>query len=382
MRIAFIASNRNSANGGSEELWVKAALYALKKGHQVYCVIYKHIEPHYLHKELSQRGATLLYRDLRGKHHSLITRLILKMKSVLLTKLKGVDYEFKWIYKANIDCVCMSQGSAYDHTYQLCYDLLFKKLTCPYYLILHSFNKGMELRESRRVLSRRIMARANKVFFVAKAQKKEVERQLGNLIENGVLVQNPLNLLSMDILDFPKKPSLHMVCVGNLLFKWKGQDLLLEALSSRKWRNRNWQLRIFGEGSDRHLIVDLLDKYKLADKVSLMGLNRDVHSIYSQSQILIMPSRVEAAPLTVREAMVCGRPVLTTDVGDMKDYFVDSESGFLALEASVDAIAGALERMWEQKANLESMGRRAHQKALQEIDKEPEQTFLDLLMSE
>jgi glycosyltransferase involved in cell wall biosynthesis len=57
------------------------------------------------------------------------------------------------------------------------------------------------------------------------------------------------------------------------------------------------------------------------------------------------------------EAMLCGRPVLATDVGGNSEIVVDGVTGFLAAAPTVGSVAQALERLWANRADLESIGK-------------------------
>lgn len=167
-----------------------------------------------------------------------------------------------------------------------------------------------------------------------------------------------------------------MVMIGNLTIRWKGHDLLLDALNSVFWKSDNWQLDIYGNGEDEELIKNTIKTYSLENKIRLRGLDRNIERIFLGAHILLMPSRIEAAPLTVQEAMLCGRPVLTTDVGDMRSYYKDGVSGFLAESTSVNSIRSALNKMWKNKGRLEGMGQIAFEQAKAKFPEQPEKDFL------
>lgn len=376
MRIAFIASNRSSANGGSEELWAKAAIYALNQRHEVICSVYNWETKHYLHEELKSKGAKILYRPRRSVDQGVLNRAFLKFRDITRSKLIGPHHEFRKLLKLKPDLICLSQGSSYDHAYHRDYEYLFEKYDRDYYILMHSYQSNIILRQERKLRSQKILTKAKTVFYVAEKQLEAIEQQLNIKLDNSKLVFNPLNINSFKCLPFLKSECLKMVMIGNLTIRWKGHDLLLDALNSVFWKSDNWQLDIYGNGEDEELIKNTIKTYSLENKIRLRGVDRNIEKVLLGAHILLMPSRVEAAPLTVQEAMLCGRPVLTTDVGDMKSYYENGVSGFLAESTSVNSIRSALNSMWKNRNGLDEMGRIAFQQAKAKFPEHPEKDFL------
>jgi len=93
-----------------------------------------------------------------------------------------------------------------------------------------------------------------------------------------------------------------------------------------------------------------------------------------------MPSIMEGMPLAVVEAMLCGRTVMATHVGGHKEWITHNINGFIADEPTVESISEAMEMTWSKKNNWESMGKAAHEKALELYDPNSGNTYLHSLM--
>ena len=87
------------------------------------------------------------------------------------------------------------------------------------------------------------------------------------------------------------------------------------------------------------------------------------------------------SPLGMVEAMLCGRPILTTDVGAIREWISENETGFIAEAATAYSVGNALERAWQARGGLAEMGQRAHQDASSQIDLNPGRSLLGLLLS-
>ena len=137
---------------------------------------------------------------------------------------------------------------------------------------------------------------------------------------------------------------------------FKGQDLLLQALSGEPWKGCCWLLRFYGAGPDRPYLGRLADYYQISERVEFCGHVRDVRSIWADNHLLVMSSRSEGTPLALVEAMICARPAVVTDVGGHMEWVEEPATGFVAEAASARSLDVALERGWGALTRLGSNG--------------------------
>ena len=107
------------------------------------------------------------------------------------------------------------------------------------------------------------------------------------------------------------------------------------------WVNRPWHLSFYGEGPMRDTLERLTNRLGLSNRVTFAG-HRTVEEIWSANQVLVMPSRCEGLSLAMVEAMLCGRPILATDVGGNSEIILDGVTGLLAGAPSVPTLAQGL----------------------------------------
>jgi len=88
-----------------------------------------------------------------------------------------------------------------------------------------------------------------------------------------------------------------------------------------------------------------------------------------------LPSRYEGLPLVIVEAMLCGRPVVATNVAGHSEVIEDGVVGFLADAPTVASIANALERLWERRSEAEQMGKAAAVRIRQLVPPDPIKVF-------
>ncbi|MCZ7628137.1 MAG: glycosyltransferase family 4 protein [Microthrixaceae bacterium] len=82
----------------------------------------------------------------------------------------------------------------------------------------------------------------------------------------------------------------------------------------------------------------------------------------------LLPSRLEAFPVTVQEAMQAGVPVVATDVGSIREAVDDGETGLVVDVGDIEAMAAAIRSLRDDPARRATMGKRAAEVGLVRFD--------------
>jgi glycosyltransferase involved in cell wall biosynthesis len=368
--------------GGSEYLWAAAAEQALIGGHEVSLSIYDWSVNHPLIVQLQKQGAVLLPRPRFLKSPSFHSRAIRKLKQAIpFLNYSSPQSSYQPAFDCKPDVICISQGSSYD-TISLP-DLLhlLKSSSIPYLIICQFNSDTLALDSSIRSTAQQLFERSARVVFVSSHNLKLAERQLARSLPNAVVVQNPVNLADHSLVPFPLQSTVSFASVARLEAAYKGHDILFEALSFPVWKERDWQCCLYGSGPDQAYLEDLAQHYGIADRIKFMGHVSDVRSIWANNHLLVLPSRAEGTPLALVEAMLCGRPVVVTDVGGNTEWIEESYTGFIAEAATAQSFSAALERAWLERDNWKQLGLKAHEYALTKLDLPPGRSLLKLILN-
>jgi glycosyltransferase involved in cell wall biosynthesis len=139
----------------------------------------------------------------------------------------------------------------------------------------------------------------------------------------------------------------------------KAQDVLIKALSTDKWKQRNWELFLYGKGADNALLEELIETNDLKDKIHLMGHTKEVEKVLANAHLLLQITHIDAMPLSVTEAMNMSRPCVVSKTGDMPLWIDDAVNGFIAGAVTEKGIDAVLEKAWMQKDDWQQMGVKA-----------------------
>jgi N-acetyl-alpha-D-glucosaminyl L-malate synthase BshA len=116
------------------------------------------------------------------------------------------------------------------------------------------------------------------------------------------------------------------------------------------------KLLFVGDGPEQSAVRELAQRHGLCDKVRFLGEIGNVASVIAASDVAIFPSESESFGLAPLEAMACGVPVVTTNVGGLPEVVVHGESGFLHNIGDIEGMAADVNRLLEDPQLRNTMG--------------------------
>jgi glycosyltransferase involved in cell wall biosynthesis len=150
--------------------------------------------------------------------------------------------------------------------------------------------------------------------------------------------------------------------VGRLV-KYKGVDVLLEAM-----RGVPATAVLVGNGPERAALQRTAERAGVADRVRFLGAVSpdELAALYRACDLFVLPSvtRQEAFGVVQIEAMACGKPVISTDLGTGTGWVNQhGESGFVVAPRDADGLHDAIVRVLGDGALQETMGAAARHRA-------------------
>ena len=144
----------------------------------------------------------------------------------------------------------------------------------------------------------------------------------------------------------------------------KGIDYLVEAMR-QLGQKFPFRLQVVGGSLDAspelNELKSKIQEADLTDRVDIIGSVSQEKLVYyyNSCDIFVMPSLHESFGLAALEAMACGIPVVVSDVGGLKTFVTDSETGFLVAPANANEIAVRIALLLENDSLRNQMGEKA-----------------------
>ena len=156
-----------------------------------------------------------------------------------------------------------------------------------------------------------------------------------------------------------------VLCFVGRFTEQKGIDTLLQAVKALHDQRTVFRLWLVGDGPLRDRFEEYVLRSDLSSTVQFLGFRKDVPELLGASDVFVLPSRLEAMPVSLLEAMASGLPCVVTSVGDNAKLVEDGITGLVVPPEDAGALATALGQVLADPGLRCSMGEAAHRKAQQ-----------------
>jgi glycosyltransferase involved in cell wall biosynthesis len=137
----------------------------------------------------------------------------------------------------------------------------------------------------------------------------------------------------------------------------KDHELFLRAAARVRQAVPAARFLIVGDGQRRAALEQLAGDLKLNGAVSFLGTRSDIPDLLSLMDTVALTSKMEANPVTLLEALACGKPVVAPRVGSIGEAVRDGITGKLYPAGDENALVAALVELLNDPAQAAAMGR-------------------------
>lgn len=185
-----------------------------------------------------------------------------------------------------------------------------------------------------------------------------VSEQLQQMLANDGFVPLDKTIVKRDLLNeslirqmatqipFDKPASkLTLVTAGRMVYQ-KGYDIAVETANILRNKGLQFCWYFVGDGSDRTTIETMIEQFKLREFVILLGEQANPYPFMAAADIYVQTSRFEGFGLTIAEAKILNRPIVSTNFPVVYDQITDGVNGLIA-DMTPESIAQKIIQMYE-----------------------------------
>ncbi|WP_050616530.1 glycosyltransferase [Bacillus testis] len=141
----------------------------------------------------------------------------------------------------------------------------------------------------------------------------------------------------------------------------KGHDIVLKAM--KQINDPSIHLVLVGDGPIKEEVISMAKELGLSGNVHFLGFRKDIEQIYSNSHIALLASHSESFPLALLEGANQKLPLISTDVGGVKQLIPSEEYGWVVPVNDPNAYAEAITSAHKEfnQGTLSSKGERLYE---------------------
>jgi glycosyltransferase involved in cell wall biosynthesis len=176
------------------------------------------------------------------------------------------------------------------------------------------------------------------IIFVSYYERDAYARKIGQPKCRSTVIHNGLTDRDFETVE-ANADAADFLYVG-MMRDLKGPDMLINALAEAERRvGRKLSAVLVGDGADKPRYIRLTDELGLADRVTFRD-PMPVREAFRLGRTIVVPSRAEALPYIVLEALAAGKPILATHVGGIPEILGATPPALV--QPNIEALAAKL----------------------------------------
>ena len=198
-----------------------------------------------------------------------------------------------------------------------------------------------------------VMKHFDKTYCVSKGAQKAMQGFYPQFVEKIDCLENYVDAESVRqkanefVPDYPKDKLI--LCSCGRITPVKGYDLAVEAAEILKQNGLDFKWYFVGDGVDRPKIEALISEKRLQDYIEITGLQDNPYPYIKNCDIYVQPSYEEAYGLTIIEAQILGKTVVSTSTVGGQSIIHDGENGVIA-DINSESIAQKINLISQDKS--------------------------------
>jgi glycosyltransferase involved in cell wall biosynthesis len=150
-----------------------------------------------------------------------------------------------------------------------------------------------------------------------------------------------------------------IIHIARLDIGCKQQDILINMFSKLAQKYTNWDMELWGVGSDHDFLKEQIQALDLEQRIFLKGFTQDPLQKLKEADLFAFPSKYEGFPLALTEAMSLGLPCVGfSSCSGVNELIKDKQTGYLA--SSIAEFETCLSLLMDDGMRRAQFGLEAH----------------------
>lgn len=139
----------------------------------------------------------------------------------------------------------------------------------------------------------------------------------------------------------------------------KGIDILVRAFANIIKKLDDVRLVVGPDDGYLRELKVLIKALKIEDKVLITGplYGKSKLEVYVDVEVYVLPSRYETFPMSVLEAYGCGKPVIASNVGGVRELVLNGQTGILFKAGNIKQLAESILCLLNEEYKAVKMGK-------------------------
>lgn len=197
------------------------------------------------------------------------------------------------------------------------------------------------------------LKRFNNIVVISEETKVFLSKRYPEINDHILVIKNLINI--EDIIEKSKKKTINRengityLCTCGRMSPEKGYHLAVDAAALLQKQNYNFRWYFVGDGPEMSKLKKEAGEHNLSENILFLGSQENPYPWIAQCDIYIQPSYEEAQGLTMMEAQILHKPVVSTRTVGAKTIIFDYKTGILC-DINVEALCDSIARLIDDKA--------------------------------
>jgi glycosyltransferase involved in cell wall biosynthesis len=194
----------------------------------------------------------------------------------------------------------------------------------------------------------------NTMVYVSQQTMESAKSFNENIVKNAKIIYNPIDVdditakseqkINIKISSSKNDSIKSFISIGRIK-PGKGYQFLIEAHKKLINDGIYHKIYIIGNGEYKDELVKKVVEYNIEESFIFLGEYNNPYPLIKEADYFILPSLSEAYPLVIAESLILEKPIITTDVGGIREMMVDQENGIFIPSKNEQALYEAMKTM-------------------------------------